>query len=87
MRYQWDRNKASTNLNKHSVDFADAVSVFSDELAITIFDERFEEERFITIGMDALSRILAARLFLPPTTFDHTRRCTDSGKLPTKQLS
>lgn len=58
MRYQWDRNKALTNLNKHGVDFADAVSVFSDELAITIFDPRFEEERFITIGMDLLSRIL-----------------------------
>ena len=58
MRYQWDRNKALTNLNKHGIDFADAVSVFSDELAITIFDDRFEEERFITIGMDILSRIL-----------------------------
>jgi uncharacterized DUF497 family protein len=58
MRYQWDRNKALTNLNKHGVDFADAVSVFSDELAITIFDDRFEEERFITIGIDLLSRIL-----------------------------
>jgi len=58
MRYQWDRNKALKNLNKHGIDFADAVSVFSDELAITIFDDRFEEERFITIGMDILSRIL-----------------------------
>ena len=58
MRYQWDRNKASSNFNKHGIDFADAVSVFSDELAITIFDDRFKEERFITIGMDALARIL-----------------------------
>ncbi|MDJ0594126.1 MAG: BrnT family toxin [Pleurocapsa sp. MO_226.B13] len=58
MRYQWDRNKALTNLSKHGIDFADAVSVFSDELAITIFDDRFEEERFITIGIDILSRIL-----------------------------
>ncbi len=51
MRYQWDRNK-------HGIDFADAVSVFSDELAISIFDPRFAEERFIIIGMDAFSRIL-----------------------------
>ena len=58
MRYQWDRNKALTNLNKHGIDFADAVSVFSDELAISIFDPRFAEERFIIIGMDAFSRIL-----------------------------
>jgi uncharacterized protein len=58
MRYQWDRNKALSNLNKHGIDFADAVSVFSDELAITIFDDRFEEERYITIGIDLFSRIL-----------------------------
>ncbi len=58
MRYQWDRNKALTNLNKHGIDFADAVSVFSDELAVSIFDSRFAEERFIIIGMDAFSRIL-----------------------------
>lgn len=58
MRYEWDRNKAATNLNKHGIDFADAVSVFSDELAITIFDERFEEERFVTIGTDCFNRIL-----------------------------
>ena len=43
MRYQWDRNKALGNLNKHGIDFADAVAVFSDELATTIFDERFNE--------------------------------------------
>ncbi|MEN9521239.1 MAG: hypothetical protein RLZZ381_3827 [Cyanobacteriota bacterium] len=58
MRYQWDKNKALSNLNKHGIDFADAVSVFSDELAITIFDDRFEEERYITIGIDLFSRIL-----------------------------
>lgn len=61
MRCQWDRNKALGNLNKHDIDFADAVSVFSDELAITIFDDRFEKdekERFITIGIDLFNSIL-----------------------------
>jgi uncharacterized protein len=32
--------------------------VFSDDLAITITDERFDKERFITIGIDAFSRVL-----------------------------
>lgn len=32
--------------------------MFSDDLAITITDERFQEERFITIGIDAFGRIL-----------------------------
>ncbi|MFM7408324.1 MAG: BrnT family toxin [Cuspidothrix sp.] len=58
MSYQWDRDKAVANFRKHGIDFADAVSVFSDDLATTITDERFEEERFITIGMDAFGRIL-----------------------------
>jgi hypothetical protein len=58
MAYQWDRDKAAANLRKHGIDFADAVSVFSDDLAITIPDERFDEERFVTIGVDAFGRIL-----------------------------
>jgi len=58
MGYQWDRDKALSNLNKHGIDFADAVSVFADELAITIFEDRFDEERFITIGIDLFNRIL-----------------------------
>ncbi|NJL21698.1 MAG: BrnT family toxin [Leptolyngbyaceae cyanobacterium SM1_3_5] len=58
MSYQWDRDKAAANLRKHGIDFADAVSVFSDDLAITLTDERFEEERFISIGMDSFGRIL-----------------------------
>lgn len=37
---------------------ADAVSVFADDFAITVMDEHPDEERFVTIGMDALSRIL-----------------------------
>ncbi|NES19275.1 MAG: BrnT family toxin [Symploca sp. SIO3E6] len=58
MAYQWNRDKAATNLRKHGIDFADAVSVFSDDLAITISDERFDEERFVIIGLDALGRVL-----------------------------
>lgn len=58
MRYQWDRNKALSNFQKHGIDFVDAVLILTDELAITIFDERFAEERFITMGTDAFNRIL-----------------------------
>ena len=58
MKYQLDKNKATSNLKKHGIEFADAVSVFSDELAITIPENRFDEERFVTIGMDAFGRIL-----------------------------
>ncbi len=46
MKYQWDKHKAASNLQKHGIEFADAVSVFSDDLAITIPDQRFDEDRF-----------------------------------------
>jgi hypothetical protein len=54
MNYQWDNNKARANLKKHDVDFADAVAVFGDDLAITVEDADPDEERFVTIGIDAL---------------------------------
>jgi len=58
VEYEWDPKKAKTNLVKHGVAFADAVSVFSDDSAITIDDEHSSEERFVTMGMDGLGRVL-----------------------------
>ena len=58
MSYEWDPKKAASNLRKHDIDFADAVTVFEDELALTIDDDDPDEKRFVTIGMDALARIL-----------------------------
>jgi hypothetical protein len=36
--FEWDREKAGVNLRKHGVDFADAVGVFEDEMAVTVDD-------------------------------------------------
>ena len=58
MDYEWDPSKAKANLKKHGVDFADAVAVFSDSLALTIPDESDEEARFATLGSDSLGRVL-----------------------------
>jgi len=58
MDYEWDPHKARSNLRKHGIDFADATTVFSDEYALTIPDDDPDEERFVTMGMDALGRIL-----------------------------
>ena len=58
VNYQWDENKAKTNLKKHRIDFADAVTIFSDDAAITIEDDYPDEKRLITIGLDALGRLL-----------------------------
>ena len=59
MSYQLDPRKATSNLEKHDVDFADAVGVFEDEWALTIEEQYIAgEQRFATIGMDFLGRVL-----------------------------
>ena len=55
---EWDPAKARANLRKHSVRFADAVAALEDLRAISIRDEGANEERWVTIGMDSLARIL-----------------------------
>src|SRR5437867_11424622 len=56
--YEWDPTKAASNLRKHGIDFADVATVFEDEMALTVDDYEADEKRFITIGLDALARIL-----------------------------
>lgn len=58
MSYEWDPAKAQANRAKHRVDFADAVGVFEDPRAMTLRDEHPTEERFVTIGLDLLGRVL-----------------------------
>jgi uncharacterized protein len=55
---EWDPRKAAANVNKHGVDFADAATVLYDERAVTIRNDDEEEERYVTIGQDALGRVL-----------------------------
>jgi len=59
MSYQWDPKKAVSNLKNHGIDFADAVGVFEDDWAMTIEEQDVEgEQRFVSIGMDFLGRVL-----------------------------
>ena len=43
MDFEWDRDKATVNLQKHRIDFADAVTVFDDLNTITIDDPNHDE--------------------------------------------
>lgn len=59
MGYEWDPDKAASNLAKHGVDFADAVGVLEDEFAAWQEDiGDYGEERYVAIGQDYLGRIL-----------------------------
>jgi uncharacterized protein len=55
---EWDREKAEANRAKHGVDFADAATALTDDLALTRSDDHPDEERLVTLGMDALGRVL-----------------------------
>jgi len=46
------------NRKKHNIDFADAVGVFEEPFSISIPDDRHEEPRSATIGVDFLGRLL-----------------------------
>ncbi len=56
--YQWDPTKARANLAKHGVTFADAVGVFQDPRAITLDDPHPDEDRYVTLGLDFLGRVV-----------------------------
>jgi uncharacterized DUF497 family protein len=58
--FEWDPNKAESNLRKHGVTFAEASSVFDDPQFITLIDEEHskDEERFITIGLSDKNRLV-----------------------------
>src|SRR5690349_9061942 len=60
LRFDWDPNKAYSNLRKHGVSFTEARSIFFDDNGILIHDPDHseEEDRFILIGMSAQLRVL-----------------------------
>ena len=58
MKYEWDEQKRLSNLQKHGIEFADAVSVLDDTAALTRQDEESEEQRFVTLGTDAVGKLL-----------------------------
>jgi uncharacterized protein len=64
MTFKWDDRKARANLDKHGIDFADAVTVLNDDRAIVISDDYPDEERFVTLGVDLLGRLLVV-VFAP----------------------
>jgi uncharacterized DUF497 family protein len=59
MAYEWDLDKATANLRRHGVDFADAVGVFEDAYALRREDpDARGEQRFVITGMDFLGRVV-----------------------------
>jgi uncharacterized protein len=66
-QFEWDNQKAQTNLRKHGVSFAQATAVFRDAQALTIYDEEHSdfEDRWLTIGwVEGFSELVVVHTFI-----------------------
>lgn len=50
MNYEWDDKKRATNITRHGVDFI-AIQNFDWATCLSIPDERFEENRYLALGL------------------------------------
>jgi uncharacterized protein len=51
--FEWDEDKAASNLAKHNVSFEEGVLAVNDQYAIVDLDTSSAEERLVFIGMSA----------------------------------
>jgi len=58
MEYEWDKRKAEGNEEKHGIAFEDTEGVFEDPKAVTVEEDVRGEQRYVTIGMDNLGRVI-----------------------------
>jgi uncharacterized protein len=60
LNFEWDANKAKSNLGKHGISFGEASTVFGDARSLTISDPIHSEleNRFITIGTSHRGKLL-----------------------------
>ena len=58
--FEWDLDKALTNLDKHGVSFEEAASVFADDLALEwdVESGDEDEERYVIVGSSCRHRVL-----------------------------
>ena len=60
MEFEWDKNKAASNLSKHGVSFDEARTAFDDPLYIDFYDPdpSYDEHRYIIIGQSMQNSLL-----------------------------
>jgi uncharacterized protein len=60
IKFEWDIEKAASNIKKHGVSFGAAQSVFYDDFAIQFFDSENSdsEDRFLMLGFSDEASLL-----------------------------
>lgn len=78
--FDWDPEKAESNLRKHGITFDEASTVFGDTLSLLMSDpdHSAEEERYIVLGMSSENRLLVVAFAERPpfTRLISARRAT-----------
>jgi uncharacterized DUF497 family protein len=59
VRFEWDPQKAKANVRLHGVSFAEAVTIFEDDRALSREDDDArEEQRFVGLGLSDAANLL-----------------------------
>ncbi len=60
IKFEWDKTKNILNIKKHGIDFNEAATVFLDDEALLIEDEKHsgEEDRFVLLGFSQKANLL-----------------------------
>lgn len=61
IKFEWNSSKAISNEKKHGISFAEAKSVFYDELAVQFYDSdssQLNDDRFLILGVSSENRML-----------------------------
>ncbi|MDF1584181.1 MAG: BrnT family toxin [Methyloprofundus sp.] len=60
IKFEWNPDKAASNIKKHGISFDEAKSVFYDESAVQFYDgdNSAIEDRFLMLGLSHNSRVL-----------------------------
>ena len=69
--FEWDPEKATTNLRVHGVSFEEASTVFADPLAMLMADpdHSVDEERYLLLGLSTRRNLLVVAFAeRPPRT-------------------
>lgn len=69
--FEWDAEKAETNRRKHGVSFDEAITSFSDPLAMLLPDPDHSvgEQRYLVLGTSTQGRLLVVAVAeRPPRT-------------------
>ncbi len=84
--FEWDPKKARSNRRKHGVSFEQAVSVFRDPRALSIYDTEHSntEDRWLTLGLSADDGLLVVHHTFEKTGASSARVRVFSSRKATK---